>query len=298
MIVSEKANGKINLALKVCGISGAYHELDSVMVTVDLFDRLLVRSRRDKKITLKTHGLSLKQYEAYAPEKDNAFKAAELYCKKTGSFGADITLYKNIPLFSGMGGSSTDAAAVLRAMERIYKKEADLTALANELGSDTAYLLKGGACRIRGRGEIIDSFNLKNEIWFSVAFASRGVDTGECFKTFDKLCVLSENSLEKIRNSSDESVDNRPIAALIESLERGEPDYSLMFNDLYPAAKSLCEEVGVVLQAYKSLSPKVASMTGSGSAVFAIFDTRELCDWATDKMKKLGFKATTLKTSL
>lgn len=298
MIVSEKANAKINLALKVCGISGAYHELDSVMVTVDLFDRLLVRSRRDKKVTLKTHGLSLKQYETYAPEKDNAFKAAKLYCEKTGSFGADITLYKNVPISSGMGGSSTDAAAVLRAMERIYKKEADLTALANELGSDTAYLLKGGACRIRGRGEVIDSFNLKNEIWFSVAFASRGVDTGECFKTFDSLCELSRNPLEKNQNSNVESVDNRPIEALIESLERGEPDYSLIFNDLYPAAKSLCEEVGSALEAYKSLSPKAAAMSGSGSAVFAIFETRELCDWATEKMKKLGFKATTLKTSL
>lgn len=298
MIVSEKANAKINLALKVCGISGAYHELDSVMVTVDLFDRLLVRSRRDKKVTLKTHGLSLKQYETYAPEKDNAFKAAKLYCEKTGSFGADITLYKNVPISSGMGGSSTDAAAVLRAMERIYKKEADLTVLANELGSDTAYLLKGGACRIRGRGEVIDSFNLKNEIWFSVAFASRGVDTGECFKTFDSLCKLSRNPLEKNQNSNVESVDNRPIEALIESLERGEPDYSLIFNDLYPAAKSLCEEVGFALEAYKSLSPKAAAMSGSGSAVFAIFETRELCDWATEKMKKLGFKATTLKTSV
>ncbi len=298
MIVSEKANAKINLALKVCGISGAYHELDSAMVTVDLFDRLLVRSRRDKKVTLKTHGLSLKQYETYAPENDNAFKAAKLYCEKTGSFGADITLYKNIPLSSGMGGSSTDAAAVLRAMERIYKKEADLTALANELGSDTAYLLKGGACRIRGRGEIIDYFNLKNEIWFSVAFASRGVDTGECFKTFDKLCGLSENSIAEVKNLNSKSADNRPIEALIESLERGEPDYSLIFNDLYPAAKSLNEEVESVLEAYKSLSPKAAAMTGSGSAVFAIFDTRELCDWATDKMKKLGFNAMTLKTSI
>lgn len=298
MIVSEKANAKINLALKVEGRRGDYHALDSVVVTVDLFDRVLVRSRRDKKITLKTHGLTLEQRQFYAPERDNAFKAAKLYCEKTGSLGADITLYKKIPISSGMGGSSTDAAAVLRAMERIYKKEADLISLANALGSDTAYLLNGGACRIRGRGEIITPFNLKNQIWFSVAFASRGVDTGECFKIFDELCESKSSvSGEKtFAEENTESVDNGLIAALVGGLENGNLDYSLIFNDLYPAAKNLCDEVENAFNAYKSLSPGAVAMTGSGCAVFAIFETRELCDWATDKMKKQGFNAVTLKT--
>ncbi len=178
MVVSEKAKAKINLALSVVGVADGYHMLDSVLVTVDLFDRLVVRSRRDKKITLKTRGLTLEQYDVYEPEKDNAFKAAAAYCEKTGSCGADITLYKNVPWSSGMGGSSAGAAAVLRAMERIYKKGANLIELANSLGSDTAYLLSGGACRLRGRGDIITPFTLKNDIYFSVAFASRGVDTG------------------------------------------------------------------------------------------------------------------------
>lgn len=300
MIVSEKAKAKINLALSVVGVAEGYHMLDSALVTVDLFDRLLVRSRKDKKITLKTHGLTLEQYDVYVPKKDNAFKAARAYCESTGSFGADITLYKNIPWSSGMGGSSGAAAAVLRAMERLYKKGANLTELANSLGSDTAYLLNGGACRLRGRGDIITPFNLKNDIYFSVAFAPRGLDTGECFKFFDE-----QNPQLKNFSSADfygeylaESADNGPIAAHICGLERGEIDYSLIKNDLYFASSSLCSDIKLAFEAYADLSPKAVCMTGAGSAVFAVFETRELCDWATAKMKKRGFNAVTLKTDV
>lgn len=296
MITQEKAKAKLNLALKIKGVNGAYHTLDSVLVTVNLFDRVIVRTRRDKKITLKTHGLTLKQQCVYVPEKDNAYKAAKLYCETFDLKGVDLTLYKNIPMSSGMGGSSTDAAAVLRALERLYKKDADLEKMANALGSDTAYLLGGGACRLRGRGEQITPFNLKNDLYFSAAFLSEGVDTAECFKKYDEIARAKGESF--LTENNGESADNGLIDRLISSLENGEPDYSLFENDLYASAKTILPDVETALESYKSLSPKAALMTGSGSTVFAVFETKELCDWATDKMKKQGYNALTLKTEV
>lgn len=293
MITQEKAKAKLNLALKIKGKSGAYHLLDGVAVTVNLFDRVIVKTRRDKKIILKTRGLPLEKQCDYVPEKDNAYKAAKLYCEKCGTSGAEITLYKNIPMSGGMGGSSTDAAAVLRAMERLYKSGADLKDLANALGSDTAYLLEGGACRLRGRGEIITPVNIKNDIYFSVCFLSSGVDTGECFNLFDEKFLMPPQN-----DAAAESADNGLIDRLISGLESGTPDFSLFENDLYAPAKSILPEIENALESYKSLSPSVALMTGSGSTVFAIFETKELCDWATDKMRKKGFNAQTLKTDI
>lgn len=299
MIIQEKAKAKLNLALKIKGKSGAYHLLDGAAVTVNLFDRLIIKTRRDKKIILKTRGLSLEQQCYYVPEKDNAFKAAKLFSEKTGTNGVEITLYKNIPMSGGMGGSSADAAAVLRGMERLYKTGENLENLANELGSDTAYLLSGGACRLEGRGEKLNPFELKSDLYFSVCFLKAGVDTSECFKKFDELNAENDESAENFAaEKTNEYEDNGLIDRLIASLEKGEPDYSLFENDLYPAAKSILPEIENALEFYKSLSPKVCLMTGSGSTVYAVFETKELCDWATDKVRKNGLKALTLKTEV
>lgn len=295
MIVFEKAFAKINLILKVERRDGGYHDLDSVVTTVNLYDTLIVRSRRDKKINLNLRGVPVRVFADYEPERDNAYRAAKLYCEKTGSGGADITLRKNIPFSSGMGGSSTDAAAVLRAMERIYKKGINLEELANELGSDTAYLLRGGACRLKGRGEIILPAEIKNDFYITAVFPEEGVDTTECFKKFDELNVSENNENELLTN--DETADNGLIDRFIESLGGGEPDFSVCFNDLFSAACELNEQVKIAYEKLKSLSPETVFMTGSGSTVCAVFPTRELCDWATDKMIYYGYKAKTLKTT-
>ena len=291
MITFEKAFAKVNLILNVGRSAGGYHELDSVVTTVNLYDTLIVKSRRDKKINLNLRGVPIRVFADYEPERDNAFKAAKLYCEKTCSNGVDITLRKNIPFSSGMGGSSTDAAAVLRAMERIYKKGADLEALANELGSDTAYLLNGGACRLKGRGEIITPIEIKNDFYLTVAFAENGVDTAQCFKKFDELSGIS------CCENTGESAVNGHIDRFIESLAGDTPDFSLCKNDLYAPACTINGEVKDLYEKIKSLSPDGAFMTGSGSTVCAIFQTRELCDWATEKMIVFGYKAKTLKTT-
>lgn len=276
MKITEKAYAKINLALSVTGTSEGFHTLDSIVTTVDLFDTVTLSPRRDNKINVIPEGLKEYVYN-HIPSRDNAYRAVSAFMQAYGVGGADVVINKRIPISSGMGGSSTDASAVLRAMKRAYKvQDADLFALANQLGSDTAYLLEGGYARIQGRGEIITPLEVKPKFNFIVLFCDEGVDTKECFSQFDKLGKFGESGA---------------IERLIDSLKGEKVDYSLLKNDLLESAIQLNDGVKKNLEAIRALSPDAYFMTGSGSAVCAVFDYDPLCDWALDKLKKQGLNA-------
>lgn len=283
MRTKEKAYAKLNLALKVGNKSDGYHELDSVVVTVDLYDTVTVETRRDDKIKLTPSGRREYVYNC-SPLRDNAYKAAALFAEKYKTGGVNIYVHKAIPLGGGMGGSSADAAAVLKAMAKLYKVDDDLAPLANALGSDTAYLLDGGFARLKGRGEIIEKIDSKRLLHFVVVYSDNGVDTTECFAEFDK---LSQPSL-----FSDSEID-----AFAEFLEKSElEDYSVFKqglaackNDLYKAACGLSPEVEKAFMAIEDLSPAAVFMTGSGSTVCGIFQEEPLARWAVDKLKRKGF---------
>ena len=280
MKITEKAYAKINIALHVTGVSGGFHMLDSLVTTVDLFDTVTVKPRRDNRVNLTPQGLPEYVY-THNPLRDNVYKAVCAFMQKFNVSGADVTVKKQIPLSSGMGGSSTDVSAVLRALKRAYKIQGDVTDIANSLGSDTAYLLNGGFARLQGRGEIITPLKLKNQINFVVVFCDGGVDTTACFKQFDKTPKISESGA---------------ISALIEGFENGNPDFSLCVNHLTESAIALNPNVKTGLDALKQLSPSACFMTGSGSAVCAIFETQELCRWAVQKLTENNFNAIALKS--
>lgn len=286
MKVSKKAYAKVNLALNVFNkTSEGYHELDSLVVTVDLFDKVIISKRKDKQVTLKVAGRT-GYANTFIKEKDNAYKAAVAYVNECGCNGVDITLKKNIPLSSGMGGSSACASATLLLMEELYSCGADLEKLANSLGSDTAYLLTGGYARLKGRGEIIQPLDINTPLEMLAVFPESGVDTAQCFATFDQL----------LKNG--ESADNSDISALIQSLASEEIDYSQCKNALTKSACLLNEQLKSGLDFANSLSPSACFMTGSGSTIIVIFETRELLLWAQEKFYQQGFKCKMLKTHL
>lgn len=283
MRAKEKAYSKLNLALKVGAKNDGFHLLDGIAVTVDLFDTVTVEPRRDDKIVLNAAGLREYVYNC-TPTEDNAYKAAQVFAEKYSTGGVNITVKKAIPLSGGMGGSSTDAAAVLRAMAKLYKIEDDLTSLANLLGSDTAYLLNGGFARLRGRGEIIKPLSVSQTLHFAVVYPEKGVNTTACFAEFDKnpISKLSDSDIDNLENylttlggyfDYDDFLNNLQVCK----------------NDLYPAAKSIEPCVGAAFEAVAALSPSVTFMTGSGSTVCGIFPTEQLARWAVDKLKQSGY---------
>lgn len=284
MRTKEKAYAKLNLALNIKGVKDGYHMLDSVVTTVDLYDTVTVSSRKDDKITLKAEGLKEYVYDC-TPLRDNAYKAALLFNQTFKSGGVDITVHKRIPLSGGMGGSSTDAAAVLRALAKMHKVEQeDLVPLARKIGSDVEYLLKGGLARITGRGEVSERIKSDKNLFFVVVFAKNGVNTAECFKRYDQ----SEKT-------EDESAVNELIGGLCigGSLQEAAKQCK---NALFNAAAIINEEVLNAYNAIKALSPMAVFMTGSGASVCGMFEYYDLCLWAKDKLLKQGFNAETLKS--
>lgn len=138
--VRIKAYAKINLTLFVCGKKDGYHALDSLVASVNLFDAITIKKRKDRLVSIAMHGMGS---ESIPFEKNNAAKAAELFVEKFGTCGADITVYKNIPMGAGLGGSSADAAGVLNGLAKLYKIDdmAALKLIADQTGSDTRYML-------------------------------------------------------------------------------------------------------------------------------------------------------------
>ncbi len=277
--VRLKAFAKINLFLDVTGVEGGYHTLDSVVTTVDLFDTITLSCRRDKKIVLKTGG---GLYFVTENSDNNAYKAAALYVERFGVNGVDITLNKRIPVGSGMGGSSADIAAVLKGMEKLYGCGADLKAMADELGSDSGYLVTGGYARLKGRGEKVESLDIDKKLHFFVITADGGVNTAQCFKAYDA------GEKQAAPFGADE---------LVAALKDGEIKSEAFFNALYAPAITVNPNVEKAYDFIASLSPAAVAMSGSGSSVFGIFDTIELCEWAKSKAKYL-FKNTFVLESL
>ncbi len=263
-----KAYAKLNLTLAVTGEKDGYHTLDSVVCTVDLFDLIKLTKRRDELINVRMYGLGL---ETLPPEQNNAVKAAEAYVKAFSTCGADIKIYKNIPVGAGMGGSSADIAGVLRGMSKLYGygSEKQLKEIADSLGSDSGYLLSGGFARLGGRGEEVKKISSAQRLNFLVLVPESRVSTAECFRTF-------------VPHGGENTCD---IA--VEALKRGDMQSlgAAFYNDLYAPAAKLNADVERAFDELKSFSPCGVGMTGSGSAVFALFDSAELCGWAKSRYR-------------
>ncbi len=182
-VVRTNAYAKLNLTLDMTGIENGYHMLDTLVTTVDLFDRIVVKKRKDALCRIVMHGGPF-----IPPEENNALAAAEAFVKAFGTNGADIAVYKNIPVGAGMGGSSADAAGVLRALGELYgvQDERAIKALADRFGSDTGYLLTGGFARLTGRGERVERLNCSEKLHILALVPREGVSTPQCFAAYDE----------------------------------------------------------------------------------------------------------------
>ncbi len=283
--VKIKAYAKINLTLEITGVEGGFHMLDSLVASLDLHDVILLKKRKDgfSSITMKGMGS-----ENIPPEQNNALKAAEAFSKRFSTNGADITVYKNIPLGGGLGGSSADISGVLRGMAKLYKveDEAGLEEIADSLGSDTKYMLKGGFARMQGRGEKLTFLDLDEQLHFLMLCPKSSVSAKECYKKYDEL----PQTLQWRESHTDGC-----IKALQAKDKKDVGRY--LTNDLYIPALHLNADVEKAYAECESFSPLGVVMTGSGSCVLAMFETKELCDWAKSRYRG-KFVAKVVKTTI
>lgn len=264
------AYAKLNLTLDITGAKDGYHLLDSLVVSVDLFDRIVAKKRKGALSSVAMHGMGS---ERIPPEENNALRAAEAFSATFGTDGAAISVYKNIPMGSGMGGSSADAAGVLLALARLYKitDRAALTALGERLGSDVAFQLRGGFARMRGRGESLEFFGSVPKWWFLVLTSKEEISTAACYARYDEAGNTFPPRTERA----------------LEALRGGNPEWAakLFGNHLTEAATDLLPEMEETLKTLRGFSPAGWGMTGSGSAAYAAFGEEQLALWAKSRYR-------------
>lgn len=208
--IYEKAPAKINLVLDVLRKrEDGYHEVEMVMTMVDLADRLTLEELQRDQIVLASQA-------GFIPldEKNLAFQAAKLLKQRYGvKKGVYIYLDKQIPVAAGLAGGSSDAAAALRGLNRLWDLNLgvpELETLGAELGSDVPFCVRGGTALATGRGERLESLDSPPQCWVVLAKPPINVSTADVYGRFrvnevgthpsvpDMLAALREGSFERM----------------------------------------------------------------------------------------------------
>lgn len=258
-----KAYAKINLSLRVLHKRGdGYHELRTVFQTISLGDSISVVFSRSRttKIELDDGGLGLV---------DNLMvRAAETYLRAAGRTGRiAMTLDKRIPMGGGLGGGSTDAAAVLLALDRQIHAKVDLDGIAASLGSDVPFFLHGGTALGVGRGEEIYPLKDLPSTWGVIAAPDVHVSTPEAYKALQRSDLTSTTPSSKLER----------FQALSRSVAAGAPRSewkSFCENDFEAAVFLQHPVLKQVRDKLARLGAEPARMTGSGAALFGFFDSK------------------------
>ena len=263
-IIAE-APCKINFGLNILGIENGYHLLDTVMIAIPLCDTIEIKLRNDGKIRTVFESDEILQIN---PIKNSAYQAAEYIRDKFGiNCGADIKIIKRVPVAAGLGGSSCDAAGVLRAYGELFGLPISVEDAA-ELGSDTAFLFAGSiAARCTGRGEILEPFEAKP---LNLVIAVSGkVNTAECYSEFDRMYPEYEYSPCNIEG-------------LTMALCEGNADAiaRCLGNALEKPAIKLEPKVAETMELVRRTNPAAVFMSGSGAAVVGLYKDEKSADKA------------------
>jgi len=256
MKVFEKAPAKINLSLDVLHKrEDGYHEVEMVMTMVDLADRIEMQE-------LPRDTIIISSQAGYIPldEKNLAFQAAKLikdrYDVKQGVY---IHLDKKIPVAAGLAGGSSDAAATLRGLNRLWKLDIasdELQRLGAELGSDVPFCVTGGTAVARGRGERLEPIESPPQCWVVLAKPPINVSTSEIYGKLRANAIKRHPSTARVI----EAIRSKRFDELCDNLGNVLEEVTL---DLYPEVRQL-KECMIRLGADGVL------MSGSGPTVFGL----------------------------
>lgn len=263
--VKEMAFAKINLYLDVCARrADGFHEIKSVMQSISLADELSFTLTTGEKrgVSLKIEG-----NDALPNDESNlvlrAVRAFEKYRPIEGHL--DITLKKQIPTEAGLGGGSADAAATLRALNRLADEPIDdieLYEIACTLGSDVPFCLRGGTHICRGRGELLFHTKALKNLHLVIVNSGERVSTPRAYAELDRMYDSFKS----------ERLDDGRKAAF-DSIKAGKCEK--LYNLFEEAVLPLCPIAKSAKEQLISLGATAALMSGSGATVFGIFESRE-----------------------
>lgn len=277
-LVRVKARAKINLTLDVLGkLSDGYHEISTVMQSIDLFDNITLEKTEQTGIRLEIKGKDLPNDET-----NLAYKAARLFLDTYGKAeGIFIKIKKNIPLSAGLGGGSADAAAVLHGLNELFDlnlKERELLKLGEKIGFDVPFCLLEGTMLATGKGEKLKRLTTLPTTWIVLAKPPVAVSTKWAYDAYDK---LSEKPLHIEQEAMIRAIDEQNIEKIAQNLSNNLEAPVIQHYPLIAEYKKFFEEHRV----FKAL------MSGSGSAVFAVPESRYQAEVMADIMKQTMFDA-------
>ena len=266
-----KSYSKINICLNVVNKRpDGYHELDMIMLPLELHDSILfseLKNASDHYVTIDDFSLGLFKYNVAT----SAIEKMQALYHFNNKFR--ITIHKVIPMQSGLGGGSSNAATVINAVNQYLKlglPYEELVSISTGLGADIPFFIANKPARCRGIGEKIDFINVKNDYHVLIVKPEKGCSTEGVYKVSDEM-----------------ELPMGDVGAVQKALEEGDDELLAhsIFNALEQPAISLVPEIQVIKDKLKMAGLEIVLMSGSGSAVFAL---------STDK-KKIKDVAKTLE---
>ena len=257
-----KSYAKINICLNVVGKrEDGYHELDMIILPLKLHDSLFVtelKNASDHFVTIDDFSLGLFKY--------NIATATIEKMQKVYNFNQKfrITIHKNIPMQSGLGGGSSNAGAVINAVNEYCKlnmSDEEKVKIATGLGADVPFFIFNKPARCRGIGEKLDFIEVKNDYYALIVKPAQGCSTQQIYEVSDTM-DLPIGDVEKVQRA----------------LETGDDDLlaDSIFNALEGPAISVVPEIQVIKNKLYAAGLKIVQMSGSGSSVFALSTDKKL----------------------
>lgn len=276
-----KTAAKINLALDVTGkLTNGYHTIESVFQTIGLYDEVTVEmTEPDTPITVtcEVPDEFSKSDPIPCDERNIAYKAAKAFLDENHFInGCRIHIKKGIPSQAGMGGGSTDAAAVIYCLSEMTGEK---LAAPEKLGADIPFFLTGGTAFVGGIGEKITSIADYSGRILVIAKGMEGVSTAEAYRNIDSLVNPVHPQAKR----------------LAESISSADPDAHRYFGNLFEQAVQL-EEVDHIKAVMLDCGALSAVMTGSGSAVFGLFEGSAAAEECVTELRRLKFFAQQCET--
>ena len=241
-VVSARGYAKINLFLRIIGAREGFHEIESLMQSVDLFDEITLSKTEDDTLSSSFPG-------------DNSLVVLQTLKDAFHLGGMHLTVKKNIPVGGGLGGSSADAAAAALACAELWDLPLPhVKKLVAPLFGDLAFQMTMGTAIARGIGDEIEPLPPLPTYYVLLAFPKRGVSTKEAYALSDTLPKGNGSAL-----------------SLFWALMRGEKADRYYLNDLLAPATLLNEEISPLLDRMKDDRALLTGMTGSGSTLFSLY---------------------------
>jgi 4-diphosphocytidyl-2-C-methyl-D-erythritol kinase len=247
-----------------------FHNIESIFQKIRLFDKLTVSRSLTAGCSLHVHGMVL-------PAENTVQKAYSLFAEVAKiQEGITVDLVKHIPSGAGMGGGSSDAAALLRALNSLFSAnvpQSELLRIAEQIGSDVPFFLYGDCAVVSGRGENVRSIKGRKDLYFVIICPPVHSSTKEAYALVDEWNMDNSISKEDWSLLEDlEDVYNKPVCEW-----NFDNSFTQPLVNKYPKIKE-------ALTAIIATGADFANMTGSGSAVFGVFEAQEKAQDAYNKL--------------